>query len=226
MSKPLSHQEQHVLQDNFDLFAEPSNQDRSRNDTDKTVARSAKKPRTHGRRKQNNEPAPKQPKKASAENRSDSAPHGNSDAKNKRKPKILGGLPPLDNLQPNKKGESYLGIRATSIETGVKQLENTGIAVDNYAMEKREITLKNVADALLDRGLAHRVDQRYLYWVLSSSEIDAPTPEQQKLIEVSINKAWFDAQKRHIRRLKGIAYLDACTSIARLIPLKGQSENQ
>ncbi len=93
-------------------------------------------------------------------------------------------------------------------------------------MEKREITLKNVADALLDRGLAHRVDQRHLYWVLSSSEIDAPTPEQQKLIEVSINKAWFDAQKRHIRRLKGIAYLDACTSIAQLIPLKSQSEKQ
>ncbi len=223
MNTTLSHQEQHVLQDNFDLFGETTNKDTSQQKSTKAPAPAPDKPNTLARRKQTPDNTLHQTKKAAKKNPQKRTRANTNKPEKTHTPKPTVRAPALD-LHPNDKGVGYLAIRAASADTGIKQLKEIGVTIENYAMDKREITLKNVADALLDRGLKYRVNQQTLHWVLTESEIDTTALNQQDWIELSINKTWFDTQKLHIRRLKGGAYLDACAKIARQIPLKNQTK--
>ncbi|MAZ87699.1 MAG: hypothetical protein CL693_08635 [Cellvibrionaceae bacterium] len=225
MSKSLSHQEQHVLQDNFDLFGETTDKDKAQQKATKIKSPTTAKPPHRTPQKQNAGATAKQPENTTKRRPQKRTQANKKTPEKKHVPQTTDCAPALDQLHPNDKGISYLAIRASSADAGIKQLKELGVGIDNYAMDKREITLKNVADALLDRGLKYRIDQQTIHWVLSDSEIDTQTLKQQDWIELSINKAWFDAQKFRIRRLKGIAYLEACAMIAQQIALKNQTES-
>ncbi|MYM62169.1 hypothetical protein [Pseudomaricurvus sp. HS19] len=117
-------------------------------------------------------------------------------------------------------GRQILGVRSSSAVQAREWLSGQGISIENYAIEKRDPALRNLAEALLDRGVEYRIEGRALEWFLVSSE--QPSSELLLLpgVEVAFSVDWFESRKAHIRRLKGGDYIDACGAIADHLPLR------
>ena len=116
-------------------------------------------------------------------------------------------------------GRQILGVRSTSALQAREWLSAQGVTIENYAIEKRDPALRNLAEALLERGVEFRSEGRALEWFLISSEQPSSELLQLPAVEVAFSVAWFDEQKAHIRRLKGGDYIDACGVIAGRLPL-------
>ncbi|MGH1371509.1 MAG: hypothetical protein ACRBBW_05710 [Cellvibrionaceae bacterium] len=115
---------------------------------------------------------------------------------------------------PNTRSK-LLAVRAKNSADALSKLGAKGSRVIDYAMEKRDPALKNFALALLDQGLEFRQDKQLLYWTLIDDERTTQDIENWEFVELAITQSWFEEEKRKIRELKGIAYIDACTKLAR-----------
>jgi len=209
MTKPLTEHEESVLQENFDLFGS--------NNTSNNAAPKLRKPR-------------KRPAQTGATNTplplelliDPEQPSNSPEAANQTPPptthKLTNSAPPHLNSP-----EKLLAVRATSANAAADQLSQLGINVINYSMEKRDPALKNVADALLDLELEFRIENQSLHWVLVDDERQEAQLLECNFIELVLTCAWFDGEKQKIRRLRGRAYIDACTELARQLSLKDQT---
>lgn len=119
--------------------------------------------------------------------------------------------------------EKLLAVRAPSANAAADQLSHQGINVVNYSMEKRDPALKNVADALFNMGLEFRRENQLLHWVLVNDQRREAQLLECSFIELVLTCAWFDDKKQKIRGLKGEAYINACTDLARQLDLKNQT---
>lgn len=118
-----------------------------------------------------------------------------------------------------------LAVRGKSACEAASKLSGKGATVVDYSIDKRDPALRNFALALLDRGLEFRLKEQLVHWVLINDNRPATEIEQWKSIELVISQIWFEEEKKKIRELKGIAYIDACTQLAECFDLKDQSRD-
>lgn len=113
-----------------------------------------------------------------------------------------------------------LATRGKNAAEAASKLTARGVTVIDYSIDKRDPALRNFALALLDRGLEFRIEGQLVHWVLINDSRATTEIQQWKSIELAISQIWFDEEKRKIRELKGIAYIDACTKLAEHFDLK------
>lgn len=108
-----------------------------------------------------------------------------------------------------------LAIKAKNPTEALQKLIERGSTVIDYAIEKRDPALKNLALTLLDQRLELQQNTLRLHWVLAEDPRNIIEIEDWDCVEFAITQAWFEEEKRRIRELKGSAYVDACTQIAK-----------
>ncbi len=237
MSKNLSQSELNVLQENLDLFsgAAPAEQ---APDSEAAPARQARRPVIQRDNSRNNGSKPGQgtattkPRKQAPAKQPQAATAGTSARRPQtrtRQPEAAhepasASAPPTittpdDSRHYSASGRQILGVRCSSATQAREWLITQGISIENYAIEKRDPALRNLAEALLERGVEYRTEGGTLEWFLISSE--QPSSELLSLpaVELAFSVDWFENRKAHIRRLKGGDYIDACGAIADHLPL-------
>lgn len=108
-----------------------------------------------------------------------------------------------------------LAVRAKNSTEALFQLKQMGSNPIDYAMEKRDPALKNFALALLDLGLEFRSGDKLLHWVLAEDNRTTTEIETWDCVELAMTQAWFEEEKKKIRELKGVTYIDACAKLAK-----------
>ncbi len=240
MAKPLTRNEIHVLQENLDLFGELQPED----DTTPIGAQSApygKSGRNTKKRKVASSKPAKQafPQTPATQDLLDlpAQETSNNSAMPKIEPENMDSKPettmaeqanqPEDGSPTEADGPQliYLAVRAKSATTAKDFLESHGIQVENYAMEKRDPTLRNIHEALLDQGLEYRQNDNIIHWALINHDQPPARLLTYDMIEVAFEADWLETHKQSIRRLKGGDYLDACANIARQLQIKQPATN-
>jgi len=92
-------------------------------------------------------------------------------------------------------------------------------------IEKRNAALKNMISFWIDHGVEYQVDGCSLFWL----EVEGPHSAEYFLhhneVEFAFSAQWYKEQESGIRGRAGVAYYDACASIASAIPLKTQDRS-
>jgi hypothetical protein len=116
-----------------------------------------------------------------------------------------------------------IAVRLKSFYHGNAGFEYQGAKVLNSGLEKRDPALRNITEALYDRGLNFDVDGCALHWFLIEDDHDVNHYLTLNEVEVAFEADWFEAEKSRIRGFTGARYFDACSDIAASWPLKDQS---
>ena len=119
----------------------------------------------------------------------------------------------------------FIAVRLRSVYHGKAGFEFRGASVIDYHIEKRELALKNIHQALVPQKLAIDIDGCQVYWFLIDSQDEQKDKDyflRFNEVELCIPVADFEVTKNAIRGLKGVAYLNACEDYAAQLRVKDQ----
>lgn len=218
MTKPLTHNEISVLEENFDLFGSPIEQLPNLNDqptnglrhyAGKSAKADEKNSMSCGEDLFGPTVAPTQPARP--------APQQTIDAPAPTKTAAINTT--------EESSEKYFGLRASSTTKAKEILARYDISIINYALEKRDPALRNLSDALFDSGLEHQINRQSLYWFLIDDDRQCRQLFELGPVEITFCAQWFADQKKRIRPLRGADYINACADIASQFSIKDQQRN-
>ncbi len=230
MSKPLSPQELSVLQENLDLFSSPlQHLNNAQQETKKSMpsinvtrkTASSKRPLTQAQSKAKGRPRQRASKiDANTPHLNQQLPLERDDPKRKQtirhSKSCAPAMPPQkpSRLGPFGVGKQILWVRSASLSQAKEVIEEKGITIDNYALEKRDPALRNLSATLFAKELSIHAKGEQLYSFLINSEQTSQALHQKEGIEVVFTCEWFELRKSAIRGLKGGDYIDACANLA------------
>ena len=89
-------------------------------------------------------------------------------------------------------------------------------------LEARDPALRNITEALFERGLKYSVDGCSLYWFQVDDDNTVEYYQECNEVECVFSSDWFEEEKKKIRYYQGIKYVDECYGLAEQFTLKCQ----
>jgi hypothetical protein len=121
--------------------------------------------------------------------------------------------------------QKYIAVRLKSVHHGLTGFSIQEAKVINYSLEKRDPALKNIMESLLELGLEFNIDGCGIYWFHIDDDRDLEFYRSLREVEFVFSTEWLDGKKAGIRGYSGMAYVDACTAIAKELSIKDQSRD-
>lgn len=116
----------------------------------------------------------------------------------------------------------HVAVRLKLSSDGEKAFAIQKSDIVNSVLEKRDPALRNIIEALQDRGLAYSVDGCDLYWFQVDDERTPCYYQKMNEVEVVFSSEWFEKEKEKIRHYGGIKYYDACSNLVQEYEIKNQ----
>jgi hypothetical protein len=116
-----------------------------------------------------------------------------------------------------------IAVRLKSIYHGNPGFEYQGAKVLNSGLEKRDPALRNITEALYERGVEYSIDDCSLYWFLIEDDNDCQFYLGLNEVELAFEAEWFESEKARIRGFAGQRYYSACEDIAQGWLIKDQT---
>ena len=117
----------------------------------------------------------------------------------------------------------HIAVRLKSPHHGYAGFAVQKSTVLNSGLDKRDPALRNLTEALYDRGLAYDVDGCGLYWFQIEDAHSLEYYRNLNEVEVVFESSWYDAEKARIRGFSGHRYYDACAEMAKTWALGDQN---
>ena len=121
--------------------------------------------------------------------------------------------------------EKYVAVRLRSQHHGQIGFSLQNANVINYALEKRDPALKNLAEALYEKGLEYSINGCNLYWFHIDDTREPSYYLNLREVEFAFTRKWFELEKARIRGYSGLQYIDACADIANNLTVKDQTRD-
>ncbi len=118
--------------------------------------------------------------------------------------------------------KKILAVRLKRISDAKSGFEHKGSVLLNSGLERRDPALKNLFEALFDRGLSYDVHGCGVYWVLVEDEHSIQHYLNINEVELGFDADWFEQEKAKIRGLSGVGYFNACAAMAKEFSIKDQ----
>lgn len=122
----------------------------------------------------------------------------------------------------------YIAVRLKRFSDGniaFRSTEKFDRTIINSNIEKRDLALKNITDALHERGLEYLVDGCQLYWFLIDDPNTVDFYENLNEVECILEAEQFEIEKKRIRSCRGSQYVEACYALATNVTIKDQTRS-
>ena len=119
--------------------------------------------------------------------------------------------------------QKHSSVRLKRFHDGEIALSRNGRVVKGSRIEVRDPALRNINDELFHLGFEYEVDGCKLFWFQFDSDFEPEHYIAMNEVEIAFSSDWFEEQKRKIRYLSGINYVEACTEIAKSFTVKPQN---
>ncbi|GLS27821.1 hypothetical protein [Marinibactrum halimedae] len=118
----------------------------------------------------------------------------------------------------------YLCVRAQSLTIAKAALAEAGAVIIRSQVDKIQPALRNLSEALVDRGMAWRLGETSFYWLeVEHKVIHLAQWLRFSCVELALDYQWLQTQLKLIRGLKGAAYVEAAYRWCKKFTLKSQS---
>jgi hypothetical protein len=99
---------------------------------------------------------------------------------------------------------------------------NITTEIHSTSAEKLSPAIKNVSQALYDKGVEYFIDDCPVFWLIIENKLPLEDYFSVPEVEYACSYDWFHEQTKRIRNYAGLKYIEACDSLVKDYVIKPQ----